>query len=110
MLAQKAHMINKKILCELNYCLFLPRTKKNYFAKINISSKTDNKKFWETVKPLFSDKISHKETVNLVENDTVLSDDQVVADTFNNYCNNIVKNLLTLTNKTFFLYEKKVLT
>ena len=61
--------------------------------------------FWKTIKPLFSDKISHKETINLVENDIILSDDQVVADTFNNYCNNIVKNLLNLTNKTF--HEKK---
>ena len=37
--------------------------------------------FWKTIKPLFSDKISHKETINLAANDTFLSDDQVVADT-----------------------------
>ena len=85
-----------------NYCVnLLRRTKKKYFANINISSITDNKKFWKTVKPLFSDKISHKETINLAVNDTVLSDDQVVADTFNNYFNNIVKNLLTVTNKNY---------
>ena len=48
-----------------NYCLnFLRRTKKNYFANINVSSITANK-FWKTVKPLFSDKISHKETIQL---------------------------------------------
>ena len=47
------------------------------------------------------DKISHKETINLAVNDTILSDDQVVADTFNDYFNNIVKNLLTVTNKNF---------
>ena len=45
-----------------------------------------------------SDKISHKETINLAVNDTILSDDQVVADTFNNHFN---KNLLTVTNKNF---------
>ena len=46
-----------------NYCInLLRRTKKKYFANINISSITDNKKFWKTVKPLFSDKISHKGT------------------------------------------------
>ena len=73
-----------------NYC----RTKKKYFADINISSITDNK-FWKTVKPLFSDKISHKETIDLAVNDTILSEDQVVADTFNNYFNNMVKNFLT---------------
>ena len=85
-----------------NYCVnLLRRTKKKYFANINISSITDNKKFWKTVKPLFSDKISHKETINLAVNDTILSDDQVVADVFGNYFNNIVKNLLTVTNKNY---------
>ena len=60
-----------------NYCVNLPRrTRKNYFANINISSITGNKKFWKTVKPLFSDKISHKETINLVRNDTILREDQ----------------------------------
>ena len=61
-----------------NYCVnLLPRTKKNYFANINISSITDNKRFWKTVKPLLSDKISHKETINLVENHTILIDNQL---------------------------------
>ena len=70
-----------------NYCVnLLRRTKKKYFANINISSITDNKKFWKAVKPLFSDKISHKETINLAVNDTTLSDDQVVAGTLLKYC------------------------
>ena len=55
----------------------------------------------KTVKPLFSDKISHKETINLAVNDTILSDDQVVADTLNSYFNNIVKSLLTVNNKNY---------
>ena len=85
-----------------NYCVhLLRRTKKKYFANIKISSITDNQKFWKIVKPFFLDKISHKETINLAVNDTILSDDQVVADTFNDYFNNIVKNLLTVTNKNF---------
>ena len=85
-----------------NCCInLLRRTKKKYFANINISSITDNKKFWKIVKPLFSDKISHKGIIDLAVNDTILSDDQVVADTFNNYFNNIVKNLLTMINKNY---------
>ena len=47
------------------------RARRNYFAKINISSLTDNKKCWKTVKPSFLDKISPRETINLLENDTV---------------------------------------
>ena len=58
-----------------NYCVnLLRRTKKKYFANINISSINDKNKFYKTVKPPFSDKISHKETINLAINDTILSD------------------------------------
>ena len=38
----------------------------------------------------------HKKAINLVEIDSVLSDGQVVADTFSNYFKDIVKSLLTL--------------
>ena len=88
----------------------LRRTKKKYFASISISSITVNKKFWKTVKPLFSDKISHKETINLAESGKVLSGHQVAADKFNNYFNNIVKNLLILTNENFPKKKETVLT
>ena len=82
-----------------NYCLnLLRKIKKKYFANINISSINDNQKFWKTVKPLVSDKISHKETITLAVNDTILSGDQVVADTFNNYFNNIVKEIANSVN------------
>lgn len=88
-------MINKKITPQGQK---LRRIKKNYFANMKISSITDDKKFWKTVKPLFSDKSSHRQNINLVENDTTLNDNQVVADAFNNYFNNIEQNLLSVTN------------
>lgn len=86
-----------------NYCVnLLRRTKNNYFASFNISSITDNYKFWKTTEPLFSDRISHKETIDVVENNTILSDEKIVADSFNNCFNKIVKNTYpTLANKNF---------
>ena len=33
------------------------KTKWNYFANIKVNNIAVNKKFWQTVKPLFSDKI-----------------------------------------------------
>ena len=67
-----------------NYCVNLLRsTKKKYFANINISYITGNKKLWKTVEPLFSDKISHKEAINLPVNGTVLSDNQETTNCFN---------------------------
>ena len=55
----------------------------------------------KTVKRFFSDKVLQQGAVNLVEHYTILSDDHVVTYTFNNYFNNIVEILLTLTNKNF---------
>ena len=47
------------------------------------------------------DEISHKKTVNAIENDTIFSDYQVVADILNNYVKHINKNLYTQANKKF---------
>ena len=56
----------------INYCVnLLHRTKNNHFDNINIISIADNKRFWKIVKSFLSDKISHKETINLVENGAI---------------------------------------
>ena len=51
---------------------------------------TDN---WKSVKPLFSDKITIKEIINLTENGEIVSSDTDIADTFNDYFRNVVQNL-----------------
>ena len=54
-----------------NFCVSLLRKeKKEYFAKINES---DNRKFWQTVKPFISDKIKPKESIILVNNNNIES-------------------------------------
>ena len=53
----------------------------------------DNKKFWKTINPLFSDKNYISKKIVLIEGDTILSDDLKVAETFNKYFANIVSNL-----------------
>ena len=60
---------------------------------IKINNIADNKKFGQTVKPLFSDKINHRETINLIDNEVILSNDEEIAETFNKYFCNIAKNL-----------------
>ena len=54
---------------------------------------TDNKNFWKSLKPLFSDKITVKEIINLTENGEILSSDTDIANTFNNCIINVVQNL-----------------
>ena len=51
-----------------NLCVSLIRSeKKNFFSNINKSDIIDNKTFWKTVKPLFTDKIKTKSKITLIE-------------------------------------------
>ena len=43
----------------------------------------DNRKFWGTVKPRFTDKINTNEQITLVENDEIISDCSKVAEPMN---------------------------
>ena len=46
---------------------------------------TDNKLFWKTMKPFLSEKCTSGSKISLVHNDNVISDNQELADTFNNF-------------------------
>ena len=53
---------------QCNLCVSLIRwEKKNVFNNINVRDITDNKTFWKTVKPLFTDKVQIKSKITLVE-------------------------------------------
>ena len=54
---------------------------------------TDNRKFWKTIKPLFSEKHFSNNKIILVDEGEIISDNQKVAETFNIYFANAVKNL-----------------
>ena len=43
-----------------NICVSLiKKAKRNYYENLDLKDINDNKKFWATVKPLFSNKLSH---------------------------------------------------
>ena len=91
---EKSEVSRKAYTTQRNYFVnLLRKTKREYFTNIKVSNITDNKKFWQTVKPLFSDKINHTETINLIDNGVTLSNDKEIAETFNKYYCNIAKNL-----------------
>ena len=98
-LKEKSEVSRKAYTIQRNYCLnLLWKTNREYFANIKINNIADNKKFWQTVKPLFSDKRNHRETINLVENGVALSNGEEVAETFNKYICNMAKNLSLTEN------------
>ena len=77
-----------------NYCVSLLRkTKKDYYANLNVKDIVDNKQFWRTVKPLFSDKTKSNEKITLVEDETVTTQDEQNAELLNIFFSDAVKNL-----------------
>ena len=75
----------KKSFCKQgNICVNTLRKtkKKEYYSNLEVSKVAGNKKFWKTVKNFFSDKSNNFGTINLVENNIVISDDQRIAHVF----------------------------
>ena len=69
------------------------KTKKAYFERLNIKEIGDNKTFWKTVRPYFSDKDNKSSKITLVENNLVIANEKRVAELINKYFINILKNL-----------------
>ena len=86
-----------------NYCIKLLReTKKSYFGCLKPSDISDNKKFWKTTKPFFSDKMISSDSITLVEECNIITDPSEIAENFGRFFNNAVKNLnIKMHSKTF---------
>ena len=53
-----------------DYCVpLIHKSKRNYYNTLDNRNVTDNKLFWKTVKPLFSDKGPVREKITLIEKD-----------------------------------------
>ena len=77
-----------------NLCVSLLRqNKKDYFETLDIKFVTDNKMFWETVAPLFSNKSKASNKITLSEHEKLIMNDQKCAELFKNYVNSVVKDL-----------------
>ena len=77
-----------------NYCSNLyKKERKRYYANLDVRKITDNKRFWNTMKPLFSDKNLGKDSITLVEDNDIIADDAEVTDNLNSYFENAVTSL-----------------
>ena len=76
------------------FCLSLIRkAKKDYYNNLDHKKVTDNKSFWKTVKPLFSDKSSSLSKFTLIENELQLNDDENISSVLNDFFPNVVSSL-----------------
>ena len=78
---------------QINFCVkLLRKTKKEFYNNLNVKHITENKLFWKTVKPCFTDKTLKVERITLVENNKVVSDQSKLVEIFSKYFGNIVQN------------------
>ena len=78
-----------------NICVnLLRKQKRSYFSRLNINNVTDNKRFWDTIKPLFSDKINKSHKITLIEGNDIISDNQEIAERLNDFFTNAAKSLM----------------
>ena len=77
-----------------NLCTSLIRKhKKTYYSNLDIRNISDNKKFWSTVKPFFSDKTYVSHQITLINDNSVVYDNKEIAETFNEYFSTAAVNL-----------------
>ena len=62
----------------------LKNSKRTYFNNLDIRKVTDNRRFWKTVIPIFSNKFSKSEKISLTEGNKTISNDDELCLVFNN--------------------------
>ena len=75
------------------------RERTKYFANLDLNKYTDNIRFWNTVKPMFSNTSNGSNNITLVEKGEIITDDQVLAETFNSFFIDAVSSLSIEENK-----------
>ena len=73
-----------------NYVVSLLRNEKmNFYSSLDTKVVTDNGTFWKTVKPLLSEKVTKYSKLKVVEDDKIISCDDLIAKKFSEYFINI---------------------
>ena len=93
-LRDRTEMSRKKYKKQRNFCVNLSKkAKKDHFVNLDVNSVLDNRKFWQNVKPLFSNKVKAKTTIKFIENGETIDNEIKTAKIFYEYFVNTVKNL-----------------
>ena len=71
----------------------LKQSRKRHFNSLNVNDITENKKFWKTIKPFFSEKNKTTNNIILSENNQAVREDKAICQIFNTYFTNVTKCL-----------------
>ena len=77
----------------------MKKAKKDHFANLSVNLVLDNRKFWQNVKLLFSNKVKAKLTIKLIENDEVI-DNEIKSHKY-------LANLLSIFLKKVGIFKEK---
>ena len=69
------------------------RERTKYFANLDLNKFTENIRFWNTVKPMFSSLSRGSSKITLVEKDQIITDDKDLAEIFNGFFIDAVSSL-----------------
>ena len=75
------------------YTSLFRKEKKSYYNNLDLKHITDNRKFWKTVGPLFSDKHFTSQKIILIEGEEIISNDGDIAEVFNTHISPILSKL-----------------
>ena len=77
-----------------NYCVsIIVFHKKDYYNNLDYKKIIDSKSFWKYVKPLFTENNARSNKITLVEDNSILENNDKIAETFNNFFTSAVSNL-----------------
>ena len=89
---ESTNLLYKK---QRNLCVnLLKKEKKNYYNNLDLKILNDNEKFWQRIKPLFSDKQNIlQRNIIIVEKEVIITDKKQVAEKLNNFFIEAVESL-----------------
>ena len=77
-----------------NFCNRLyKKERRKYYNNLDLRKITDNRKFWNTVKPFLSNKGTNSQKISLKEGEEIVTDDTKIANVLNEHFVNSVRCL-----------------
>ena len=82
------------------YVKLLRKSKKVFYNNLNVSRIIDNKNFWKTIKPNFTDKTLKDERMTFVDGDKVIAEGKDVVKKFKDHFETLKIDRLILFDLT----------
>ena len=94
----------------MNLCVkLLRKSKKDFYNNLNVKRITGNRKFWQNIKPNFTDKTFRDESITLVEGEKVITEEKHVVKKFKDHFEKIVETIPNDHLKLFDLSDDPVI-